>query len=591
MNRIAIKNDFVFSFLPYLIYFLGSFICFGFFVDYVLFYQEKSSLFITSFDFFVENLHQPGGLLIYLGKFFSTFFYNPIVGAALVSVILTLIVLLISKIFGILTGKRSVIVPLLIGVALFFLQTDYRFLLFYNLGLLLQLVVYFLTIRYLKFLKGWVPVLLNPLWYFATGGFAWIFALMLTFYFASMNRGKERIKIVLLWSLCILTIWISIEYIFFQSVKTLLLFPFLELKVGSLQILFLVVACMISLLPIIVRIKFNLLAKLKLAESTGGLITAAFVAMFLIIIGVVQFDRKDKQYFHIEKLFYQNKFDEIIAYNTANPPSNSLTIFLNNIALCETDQLNDLLFHFRQSPDGSTLFLKWEMVGEILKRGAYFYYTVGMINEAQRWAFENMVMKGLSPEGLKMLIRTELINGNYKVASRYIAILKNTIFYKGEAVAFEKLLFNETAINANRELGEKRRTRLKADFFTITDDPYINIERILATDSLNKKAFEYKLAFLLLKKDYRNVAALFPKLEVMGFKKIPVHIEEAAIAYASLNSKPLPELKSISIDPQTLQRLTQFLQTFQAKGNNLKTAEPALRKQFGDTFWYYSFYL
>ncbi len=49
------------------------------------------------------------------------------------------------------------------------------------------------------------------------------------------------------------------------------------------------------------------------------------------------------------------------------------------------------------------------MAGEILNRGGYFYYTIGMINEAHRWAFENMVMKGLSPEGLKMLIKTEII--------------------------------------------------------------------------------------------------------------------------------------------------------------------------------------
>jgi len=41
-----------------------------------------------------------------------------------------------------------------------------------------------------------------------------------------------------------------------------------------------------------------------------------------------------------------------------------------------------------------------------------------------------MVIKGHSPEGLKMLIRTELINGNYEVASRYINILKKTLFIK-----------------------------------------------------------------------------------------------------------------------------------------------------------------
>src|SRR5450759_1911982 len=169
------------------------------------------------------------------------------------------------------------------------------------------------------------------------------------------------------------------------------------------------------------------------------------------------------------------------------------------------------------------------MSGEILRRGGYFYYTVGMVNEAHRWAFENMVMKGHSPEGLKMLIKTELITGNYKVASKYTDILKNTIFYRKDALAFEKLLFNDAAVNADQELGEKRKNRLGSDFFSIIDDPYINIERILASDSLNRNTFEYKLAFLLLKKDYQGIAKILPKFENLGFTKFPVHVEEAAM--------------------------------------------------------------
>jgi len=315
------------------------------------------------------------------------------------------------------------------------------------------------------------------------------------------------------------------------------------------------------------------------------------LVLAITLVGFQRFELKLKQYFHVEQLFYQNRFEEVIAYNIANPSSNSLTIFLNNIALCETDQLNDLLFHFRQSPDGNTLFLKWEMVGEVLKRGGYFYYTIGMVNEAHRWAFENMVMKGHSPEGLKMLIRTELISGNYKMASKYIALLKSTFFYSKEAKAFEKLLFNDKAIDADKMLGEKRHNLIETDFFSITDDANINIERILSKDSLNRKAFEYKMAFLLLKKDYQHITDFLPQFERLGFTKIPVHIGEAAIAFATLNNKPLPELGRLSIDPQTEPRWTQFLQTFQANGINLKAAEPALLKDFGNTYWYYSFYL
>lgn len=591
MNRIKTNKELLFSLLPYLVFLTGSLIYFGFFVDYILFYQEKSALFISSSDFLVENLHQPGGLLIYFGKFFSTFFYYPFVGAAIVSVILTLTILTISKTISFLSGKAVVILPFIIGAVLFYLQSNYRFLLFNNLGLLLQLALFLLSIKYLKFLKGWVPVLIAPFWFFATGGFAWIFSLLLTFNFAFEKSREGWIKVILLWCLNLIIFYISKEFLFFQPGKVLLMYPFSEQNTGSQQVLFLAIAGIASILPVIAKIKFNLFTKFKVTALVGGLTASALIIIALVTIGIKQFDKKDKQYFHVEKLFYENKFDEIINYNLTNPSNNILTIFLNNIALCETNKLNDLLFNFRQSPDGNTLFLKWEMVSEVLKRGGYFYYTIGMVNEAHRWAYENMVMKGLSPEGLKMLIRTELINGNYKMAAKYIALLKNTFFYKNEAATFEKFLFNDSKITANQKLVEKRQDKIKTDFFSITDEPNINVERSLASDTLNKKAFEYKMAFHLLKKDYRGIAALLPKLQELGFNKVPALLGEAAVAYATLNSKPLPNLGRLSIDPQTEPRWMQFLQTFQANGNNLKTAEPALRNNFRNTFWYYSFYL
>ena len=576
--------------LPYLVFFAGSFIYFGFFSNYVFFYQEKASLFIFSHDFLIENLHQPGGILIYLAKFLSTFFYYPLAGALIIASIITLIIFSISKIIRFLTGKDAKIFPFIIGLILFWLQTEYRFLLYNNLGILLQLALFWLAIKYLKQVNGWISVGITPLWYFATGGFAWVFSLMLTLSFIFDNEKKGWIKIIALCCLNFLIIYISKEILFFQPLKILLLFPFTEINTGLQQVLFLSVTSILSILPLISKIKLSVPSRINVSEFTGNIIIPIFMILILFIIGLQRFDKKVEQYFHVENLFYQHKYNEVIAFNTANPSTNTLTIFLNNIALCEKDKLNDLLFHFPQSPDGKTLFLKWEMSGEILRRGGCFYYTIGMVNEAHRWAFENMVMKGHSPEGLKMLIRTELITGNYKVASKYNDILKNTIFYKKDANAFEKLLYNDAAVNADPELGEKRKNRLKSDFFSITDDPYINIERILATDSLNRNAFEYKLAFMLLKKDYQAIAKELPKFQTLGFTKLPVHIEEATVALSLLNKGNLPEHGNIQITRDTELRWNQFLTIFQQYGANPKAAEPALRKQFGSTFWYYAFY-
>ena len=52
----------------------------------------------------------------------------------------------------------------------------------------------------------------------------------------------------------------------------------------------------------------------------------------------------------------------------------------------------------------------------------------------------------------------------------------------------------------------------------------------------------------------------------------------------------LPDLGNLAISSNTSRRWEQFLTVFQNYGTNPQTAEPALRKQFGNTFWYYAFY-
>jgi hypothetical protein len=199
-------------------------------------------------------------------------------------------------------------------------------------------------------------------------------------------------------------------------------------------------------------------------------------------------------------------------------------------------------------------------------------------------------MKGHTPEGLKMLIKTELINGNYEVASRYITILKKTLFYYNEAKKFERFLFKPDALNSDKQLGKKQKIKVGNDFFSITDNPYINIEMILSSDSLNKKAFEYKMAFMLLKKNYKGITQELPGFAKLGYTRLPAHVEEAAIALAVSNKGRLPETGNLQISKNTQVRWKQYLSVLQQYKNDVKSAEPALKRGFGDTFWYYAFY-
>jgi len=576
--------------MPYIVFFLLMFVYFNWFANYIFFYQEKSSLFLVSYSSLIEALNRPGGFLNYLGQFVTTFYFYPLAGSVLVSVVLCLVVWLVAETGKIHTGKNLYVLPFIIGTALFYLQTNYQFRIFNSVGVLLQLLLFYFTITRLKRKLQWAPVFLFPAWYVLTGSFSVIFLVLFSFHLIVFKEKLFGVKFVILLLISALFLYVSNEFLFFQTTGSLLIYPFSEVHVGMQTKLFLSVVIIISTLPLLFQFRLKFVRKLQIKRINLIKLMPYLVILLTLVLSIARIDRRTKHYFNVEKLFYEQKFEEIIAFNSKNPSNNWLTNYFNNIALAETGKLNDLLFHFPQSPVGKTLFLEWDMVGEVLKRGGYFYYTIGMINEAHRWVYENMVMKGYEPEGLKMLIKTELINGNYKIASKYISILKKSFFYRKNAKEFEKLLYNENAINSNCEYGKKRKIKVTNDFFVLANEPAHNLDLILEQDSLNRMAFEYKLANLMLQKDLNKIAEQLPQLQKFGYTRIPKHLEEAAVSYKLLKIGEFPDIGTLRISKEIENQFNQYYLTFNQFGNNPQRAQHALYNKFRDTFWYYVFY-
>ncbi|MBK6282886.1 MAG: hypothetical protein IPF54_09665 [Draconibacterium sp.] len=590
MNSTSNKNNRSLLILSCLFFFIFSFVYLNWFAGYIFFYQEKSSLFLVSPQYLAEHLTLPGNFLNYLGELQTAFYFYPAIGAILVSSEIILIIWMISLIGKAINRNRSFSIPFVIGAALFYLQINYQYNAFNNLGILIQLTLFYWVIRFFNSKFQWIPILATPALYLLFGSFSLIFILLFSQYIMLKRNEKWIVKLALLWISAIVFFIAGKEFLFFQTTEKLILLPFSEQKIGLQIQLFFAVIVLIVLLPVILKINITRIAsfsirKIKLIEIVPFAILGG-----LIFISIPRIDDKNTHYFHVEKLFYQQKYNEIIAFNREFPSNNILTNYFNNIALSQTGKLNDELFGFPQSPDGQTLFLKWEIVSEVLKRGGYFYYYLGMVNEAQRWAYEYMVMRGNTPEGIKMIIKTELINGNYKSAYKFISILKNSIFYRKEAREFEKLLFDDKAIDLHPELGKIKRLRPKHDFFVLSENPAANVDLILAADSTNRIALEYKFASMLLQSDMKGIVEKLPLLQKTGETQVPKNVEEAVVAYSLLNLKKYPEFEGLIINPQTVIRFNEYYKIFQQNQANKEKAQNALAMNFADTFWYYVFF-
>ncbi|WP_346864405.1 DUF6057 family protein [uncultured Draconibacterium sp.] len=587
MNVLNHKSNRTIEVLPFVLFFLmGTFFLY-YYSAYIFFYQEKSILFQLSLDYLQQHLNQPGGFLIYLGKLQTTFYYYPFIGSLLVVLELCFLIWLLQKTGKLLSGRSYYFIPFLLGGALFYLQINYQYLAFNNLGILLQLFLFYIFVRCKKSVFLWGGVILFPGIYFLFGSFSFLLLAMLAFY---LIQKKEWIKLAAIFVVAGLFFLFGKELLFFQTTATLLQYPFAAQDIGGQLNVFVLVAFILTLLPLLFKIEFRKLNTLSIRKMKLMEFTPFVLLILLVLLVIPRVDKKNSHYFHVEKLFYEQKYNEIIQFNAQFPSTNILTAFLNNVALSETGQLANSFFQFPQTQDASTLFQKWEMMGEVLRKGGYFYYSIGMINEAQRWAYEYMVMRGLTPEILKMLIKTELINGNYEVADKYISILKRSIFYRDLAKNYEALLFNDAAINNDSELGLKKALKPKMDFFVLSDDPVVNLDLLLRSDSTNVFTLEYKLVYLMLQKDMKGVVDLLPVMEKAGYTQIPRNVEEAVVSYKLLKIGEMPELNQLRIRPETEQGFQQFYKLFQQNRSNKQQAQRALARDFANTYWYYVFF-
>jgi hypothetical protein len=552
----------------------------------IFFYQENRSLFIFSGEYLGKFLVKPGGLLEYAGNFLTQVYYSRFYGSLVVSLFLLIFCSLLIRINKLLSADKSFCLLLIFvpTCLLLLMQMRNDHLIHHTLGYLL-LTFYSLDsiIFGTRRLNILIPVLF-PLLSYIAGAFALVFPVMYLVYCIVYKKGVPRYLLPLILIItAFVTFWIFDNILFLQPAGRLLRYPFLMLGATNLHTSDIILCCYLVFFPLVVKvtefIKIN--EKSSLILSKLGLIIVLAVTLLLIR---KRYDPEFASYIRIEKLSFEKEWDKIIAQHEKAPSENVIGQYYYNLALTEKGQLCDRLFYGRQDYGAKSLVLPRSR--EYVNRSVYFYYSIGLINEAQHQAFESMVLYGYQPENMKMLVKTEIINGNFKSAERYLRVLKQTLHYRKWAGKYEKLLSEPATILSDPDLGEKIKLLPARDFF-ITQDDAANIDLMLMANPDNKKAFEYKMAWLLLEKNYKAVVYQVKKMKDMKYSYIPRHIEEAIILFIN-HGYELPYLGDFTISRETENRFNHFLTAIQLKKNKNETEpEKIMETSLEKTFWYY----
>ncbi len=572
------------KYLPFLVLFIISFVFLQWFAGGIFFYQEQKSLFVFSTEYFQKHLLKPGGVLKYIAAFFTQGYLSVFFGALINSVMIVLLSVVSEAIVKRISAGRAFSMPLtfLIPLGVMICQSDYHYNILHSLGFLTAAFLFFLSLISTTKTSRLILIIMFPVFYFVYGSYSLIYIGIYSVYGFLKYRDKDTLTFTIIQiAVALLTINVFYNHVFLRPFKVITGYPFLFNEYGKANLPLYIIAAIFILYPVLCKI-----SSLMDPEKHSGLISALSTLLIFgisIFLLVRQYNPVFQGIMKTEKLFFEGAYDKIISHHERNPSSNIIEQFYYNLSLSEKGKLCERMFFGCQDAGPMSLSLGGNR--EQASRIMHYYYAIGLVNEARHLAFELMVNNGYSPENIKMLIKTELINGNFRVAERYVNSLKRTLGYKHEAEKYLKLLQNPELLRADREFGEKMELMPKKDFFIYTEDA-TNIDLLLNSNPRNRKAFEYKMARLLLEKDIIEVAGESVKMKDMGYSTIPRHVEEALVAFASY-SKTVPDLSGLSLSSETNERFANYVKTVNRFKGDKAMIEESLTRPDRNTYWYY----
>jgi hypothetical protein len=274
----------------------------------------------------------------------------------------------------------------------------------------------------------------------------------------------------------------------------------------------------------------------------------------------------------------------VIRLADRHAPTSPLSVAFLNLALCKEGLLPERMFRYYQNgtegllPSFARDFTLPMMAGEI-------YYHLGFINTAQRYAFESMEAipdNQLSARAVKRLAETNLLNGQYDVARKYILLLRQTLYYRSWATSALACLTDSSLVDANPEWAWLRKYRTRTDFLFSEQEKDMMLGILLEQNPGNRPAYEYLLAYCLLNKDLEHFYRYYPLGRAFRYRAVPKSYAEA-LAYVWGQMGPTTAAMPYPLSDETKRQFDEYRRIYA----NDPRAEQTLASRFASTYWFY----
>ncbi len=427
-------------------------------------FMEQNQLFLYTWTFLLDSLSVAGGFAGWISDFLIQFSCIPELGAAVMALLLTIMQVLeyslCSRRKFALTYPLSFIPSLLALLCLgdYFTQPALPVAVCMSLAFCLL---------YRRFPNAITAAVSIPLSLWLAGPAAWIFVV----YIGVAGREWHRSAIYILYALLVTYLFAVLPMRQYPLSENILGITYYSIPLEHPVLHHFLIASAL-LVPILAPLLPSPARIHKVYACTALLALFGITALFIPLA----YDKGSYEVIAYDQLIRTEKWNEVIARAEKYQPAIDVGCVSVNLSLIMTGQMDRIGEFVQMGTRGLLMPRVRDYISNTSTGEAFF--RMGFINEALRYAFDTQeAIPNLKKSGrsLKRMAECQILNGRYDVASKYLDILKHTVFYRKWAFEEERLLEDERLILENPLYAYLLSIRSQEDYLYY----YPNMEQML----------------------------------------------------------------------------------------------------------------
>jgi len=318
---------------------------------------------------------------------------------------------------------------------------------------------------------------------------------------------------------------------------------------------------------------------------------ACQAAIVVVLVGSVYiFWMKDENFHHeltMQRCIASNDWAGVLeeAAIQDDEPTRAI-VMMRNLALTRIGQQGNAMCLYR---NGSKAYAAPFGMRLMLVAGPLVYYQYGMLNYCNRLCVEMGVEFGFRTEDYQLLVNCALLDDDRPLARKYIALLKQTLFYHDWAEQAEALLGHPELIA--KDAGREPITHMR-HFHNALGGDNGNTERFLMRQLAQSiynddpQFQEQTLLATLWTKDIDQFWYHFNDyIRLHPHEPMPRYYQEAAYLYGMIEGRP--GMDRMPFDASVKDSFERFMKlAANYDGKDVETCREGLYPLFGDTYYY-----